>query len=329
MKVAVLHDRPAAAARADELDNLAQAEAVAKSLRDLGHEAFPVPLEPEPDRLRDALDQVRAERVFNLVESCWGECRLAHVAPAVLETLGRAYTGSNAFSMLVTGDKVRVKEMLRYAGLPTPAWHTARDLDRNSDKSPARVGGRFLLKPVFEHGSVGLDDDCLVSVESGRELADLLAGRQSRTGLECFAEAYVEGREYNLAGLAGKAHVEILPPAEMRFVNFPEGKPRILGYRSKWEEDSFEARATVRGFDFQESDRPLLNKLKGLVLACWALFEFNGYGRVDFRVGADNRPMIIDVNPNPCLAPDAGLAAAARRAGLDHADLVGRILAAS
>ena len=326
MKVAVLHDRLSPDARADELDNLDQAEAVSQSLRGLGHEAFPVPLEPEPDRLRAALERVAAERVFNLVESCWGESRLAHIAPAVLETLGRAYTGSGSFAFLVTGDKVRVKEMLRYAGLPTPVWHTARSL---ALAEAGRVKGRFLLKPVFEHGSVGLDDDCLVDVESGRELAEHLVRRHSATGLEYFAELYIEGREFNLAGLAGGSHVEILPPAEMRFVDFPEGKPRILGYRSKWDEDAFEARATVRGFDFQDRDRPLLNKLKGLVLACWALFEFSGYGRVDFRVGADNRPMIIDVNPNPCLAPDAGLAATAQQSGLSHADLVGRILAAS
>ncbi len=313
----------------DELDNLVQAEAVAKALRKSGHQARLVPLEPEPSKLKAALEAVKAGPVFNLVESCWGESRLAHVAPAVLETLGRSFTGSGAFAFLVTGDKVRVKEMLRYAGLPTPAWHTVETLGRGQGRTENQARGPYLLKPVFEHGSVGLDDDCLVTVESNRELAGKLAGKQKDTGLEYFAEAYVEGREFNIAGLAAGNHVEVLPCAEMRFVDFPEGKPRILGYRSKWEEGTFEARSTVRSFDFPDSDRPLLNKLKGLVLACWALFEFSGYGRVDFRVGADDRPMIIDVNPNPCLAPDAGLAAAAERAGLDYQALVGRILAAS
>jgi D-alanine-D-alanine ligase len=43
---------------------------------------------------------------------------------------------------------------------------------------------------------------------------------------------------------------------------------------------------------------------------------------VDFRVATDGQPVILEINPNPGIAPDAGIVAAAREAGLSYADLI-------
>jgi D-alanine-D-alanine ligase len=50
-----------------------------------------------------------------------------------------------------------------------------------------------------------------------------------------------------------------------------------------------------------------------------------GYGRVDFRIDERGRPWILEVNANPDLAPDAGLARMARVAGIEYGALVRRI----
>ena len=63
--------------------------------------------------------------------------------------------------------------------------------------------------------------------------------------------------------------------------------------------------------------------------AAWRLFDLKGYARVDFRVSEEGEPFILEINPNPCLEPEAGLASAAKEAGIGYADLVERILAAA
>ena len=100
-----------------------------------------------------------------------------------------------------------------------------------------------------------------------------------------------------------------------------------VGYRAKWDEESYEYRHTPRRFDFPESDAPLLERLRQTARACWHLFGLQGWARVDFRVDAEGHPWVLEVNANPCLSPDAGFAAALDRAGIDYGAAMERILA--
>ncbi len=115
-------------------------------------------------------------------------------------------------------------------------------------------------------------------------------------------------------------------PAEIRFLGYPQEKPRFVGYNAKWDESSFEYRSTPRSFDFGPEDAPLLADLARLSAECWEIFGLRGYARVDFRVDAGGRPWVLEVNTNPCLSPDAGFMAAAGRAGLSGDDVVRRIV---
>jgi D-alanine-D-alanine ligase len=54
--------------------------------------------------------------------------------------------------------------------------------------------------------------------------------------------------------------------------------------------------------------------------------ECRDYTRMDWRLGSQGRPRLLEVNPNPGISMDAGLAAAASRAGLSYRDLVQGIL---
>lgn len=141
-----------------------------------------------------------------------------------------------------------------------------------------------------------------------------------------FAEEFIDGREFNVPMLDGPDGPQVLPPGEMDFSTFPEGKPRIIGHRAKWHESSFEYNNTPRSFDVREQDRGLVDQLRQLSLDCWRLFDLRGYVRVDFRVDRAGRPWILEVNANPCLSPEAGYAAALDEAGVSYDEAVRRIL---
>lgn len=313
MKILVLHSDVAADAPPEELDTLVAAEAVAEALGARGHRVRQAPF--RQDDLETLLAQAAPDIVFNLVEGVDGQGRLAPIAPRLLAALGAHFTGATAEAMAVTNDKPLTKQRLRDAGLATPDWSVPPDWRGLGD-------GRWIVKAALEDASLGLDDRCVVQSGDVKSRADCCA---SRFGGDWFAERYVEGREFNIAVLDGR----VLPMAEMRFEHWPEGKPRIVGYDAKWEEDSAGWNGTVRAFGVEKSEPELAARLKSACQETWRLFGLTGFARVDFRVRDDGTPLILEINTNPCISPDAGFAAAAAEAGLSYQALIEAIVEAA
>lgn len=328
MRIAILHNAVAADAPAADRDVLVQVEAVDQALRALGHAPETLPVTLDLCRLRDRLLDSLPDAVFNLVESLDGYDRLSFLPTAVLDVLGIAYTGSPTEALLVSGDKLAAKNRLRAANLPTPDWLTLDDCRRAESSQPPAAAGMFIIKSAWQHASFGLDSRALVTGTSLPGIGERLIEMSRRLGGACFAEQYIDGREFNLSILESETGPEILPPAEIDFSAFPQDKPRLVDERAKWEPDSFEYQNTPRTFDFPSEDRTLVERLGELAVEAWRTLGLKGYARVDFRVDGDGQPWILEVNANPCLSPDAGFYAAVERAGMQFADAVQRILGA-
>jgi D-alanine-D-alanine ligase len=133
-------------------------------------------------------------------------------------------------------------------------------------------------------------------------------------------QEFIGGREINLA-IVGN---QLLPPAEIDFSTLPEGLPPIVSYAAKWHDQSPEFSGTVpicpAPLAPEESER-----LQRLAARAWRLMDGTGYARVDIRLTDDGTPYVIDINPNPDLSLDAGLARQARVAGWSYEELIGRI----
>jgi D-alanine-D-alanine ligase len=292
-------------------------------LRTLGHEISLVPFGLDLGRVRAALTEAAPARVFNLVESVDGDCLLNHLAPAWLEHWGFAFTGCSALAHLLTTNKLVAKERMLAVGIPTPAW-----LNQATD-GPGILSERVIVKPVGEDASVDIDGASVLDNPGPRALRALLTERRARSG-RAFAEAYVDGREYNLGLVGPRSSPEVLPPAEILFVGYAErGLVKVVDYAAKWRPESYEYQNTVRSFEVSPDDQALVDELARLAVRCWGEFGLSGYARVDFRVDPDGRPWVLEVNPNPCLAPDAGLTSAARVKGWSYEELVRRILDAA
>lgn len=322
MKIAVLHDRVAAGAAADELDTLEQVEAIRAVAARLGHDVVTGPVDLDLHRARERLIAARLDLVFNLVETLDGTGRLIHLVPAMLDHLGLPYTGSPTDALYLTSNKPLAKRWLRQNGLPVPDWADAAE----GSITGHLTGDRVIVKSAWEHASIGLDEDSVIDALDEDRIRAAATERRDRLGGSAFVETYVEGREFNLSVLQGPRGWEVLAPAEITFEGFAAGQPRIVGYRAKWDRLAPEYRGTVRKFDFGAADRPLLAELTDLARECCRVFPVRGYARIDFRVSRDGRPWILEVNANPCLNQDAGFAAAAARSGYDYATLIERLI---
>jgi D-alanine-D-alanine ligase len=230
----------------------------------------------------------------------------------LLEALGVPFTGCSAHALQVTSHKPLAKELMRRAGVPTP----------DAFAGPSVAGdGLWIVKSVFEHASLGIDDSSMVATGA---VEDLIEARRAEFGGRWFAERFVPGRELNVALIAAPEGLRALPVAEIRFEGFPASKPAIVGYAAKWDAQSFEHRNTVRSFEVEPG---LAGRLGGIARNCWQLFGLAGYARVDFRVDAAGAPWVLEVNANPCLSPDAGFAAALAQAGIAYGDGIAWLLA--
>jgi D-alanine-D-alanine ligase len=320
LHVVVLHQALSAESPPDELDVLAEVDSVRAALTTLGHQVTVLPMGGSLDDAGRALRLARPDCVFNLVESLLGCGALASAAPALLDALGLAYTGAGTAAMALTTNKLATKQSLLRHGIATPAWVTT------SEQSGFRPG-LYVIKPISEDASVGLNEESLVRLKTLAECRRELEKRSQELGRALFAERFIEGREFNISLLGAADAPRVLPLAEIEFHGFRERHiPTLVGYRAKWVEDSFEHRNTNRSFTARPADRTLRRTLSKIARTAWTVTGCNGYARVDLRVDRAGRPFVLELNANPCIAPDAGFIAAASEASLDYSAVVAEIL---
>jgi D-alanine-D-alanine ligase len=324
--VVVLHGAGGDAFPPDEQDVLDEVESVCPLLGELGYSAVPVAVSLEFGRLAERMAGLRPVVVFNLVESIEGQGCYAHLASAWLDAKRIPYTGCPTAAIHRTTDKLLAKEILIAAGIPTPQWFASEGRVAAGDGLGA---GRWILKPVFEDASIGLDAGAVVEAGDVVELCEHLSRREKIVRLDLFAEAFIDGREIAVSMIEGAEGLIVLPPAEILFKDFPPERPRIVDYPAKWAPDSFEYIHTVRCMEFGEKDAAVLGRVRELAARCWDLFGLRGYARVDFRIDDAGCPWVIDVNTNPSLGKDSGFIAAVRQSGRDSAWAINRLVQAA
>lgn len=305
----------------DDQDVLIQATAISDALTSLGYQASIMPFELDIHDFAARLNRVKPLSVFNIVESLDGDGRLIHFACSVLDHLGIPYTGAGTEAMFITSNKALAKKWMCKSGIPTPEW-IMPDRPLQCDLP---FPSQYIVKTLWEEASVGIDSE---SVKEAKDLPDLIDSLEKRArilGKKCFAERYIDGREFNISVLGGVTGPQVLPPAEITF-SFPDQRPRIVDYKAKWHEDSIEYKSTLRTFEFDKKDAELLRELERVALLCWEEFDLRGYARVDFRVDGEGRPWVLEINANPCISPDSGFVAASEKASMSYPEVIARIL---
>lgn len=304
MRVAVTYDAGAEAAAPDAAAVMEAVRAVVESLHRLGHAAFPVPMGRPFDRVLARLEV--ADRIFNLTEGLEGRGEGEPRAAAIQELAGRQMTGAPSGTLALARRKDRVNALLRGRGVAVPPWTVAAP-----GATPAWDRFPAIVKPVDEDGSVGILDDAVV--ESPWELEAALGRARS----ESLIQLFVGGRELNV-GIVGD---QALPVSEIVFA----GHQRVVSYAAKWSPGSDADRATPPVCPAR-IDGNLRDRAIGMAREAWEAVGGRGYGRVDLRTDESGQLFVLEVNPNPDLAPGAGLARMAQAAGWNYDGLIARIL---
>jgi len=263
------------------------------------------------------IQKINPDIIFNLVETIGNKGEFAFLANSMLTHLRIPYTGSPLIAMFHCSNKYLAKKELTRVGIKTPAGYTLNECNK------LKKNKKYLIKPIWEEGSLELDEDCVFMGSDSEFIRKI----QSKSRDHYFVEEFIEGREFNNSILYSENGPEVLPLAEMTFQDFPEGKPRMMGYKSKWDENSFEYTHTRRTFSSSKADKLLREEMTAICKKCWNELDLKGYVRIDFRVTKDSVPLVIDINLNPCLSESGGFMAASKKKGLTFPTVVSRILA--
>ena len=309
MKVGILFDG-ASATSPDQLIT-GTVDAVAAELASEGNEITRIPVHDDAKWV-EKLRRARLDFVFNLCESVDGVAAMEPPVISVLELLALPYSGSSSWTTSLCLRKHVLNGALERAGLPVPKFAVVR----RGGAIPS-VGFPAICKPAAEDASIGVEQRSVV--RTTRQLTERVDAMLERWD-EVLVQRYIEGREVNV-GILGDA---VLPIAEIDFGRMPKGMWRIVTYRSKWETGSDEDLGSAPRCPAR-LPAAVATQLRRVAVAAWRIAGGSGYGRVDLRIDERGRPWILEVNANPDIAPDAGLARMARVAGIEYGALVRRV----
>jgi D-alanine-D-alanine ligase len=311
----IIYNEPREGALADELDVLDQVAHIEKHLVDIGISVYRKGITEMFMSEITELAKEKPDFVFNLVESINNKGELIYFVPALLNLYSIPYSGNSLESIFLTTNKTICSNSMKNAGINNPGSYLP------SKPKLLKPGRKYIIKPIWEDGSLGITSDSVFECKPGFE-----AKLKGLDDAHWFIEDFIDGREFNISLLAGKDGPEVLPPAEIVFVNYDESRPRIIDFKAKWEIDSFEYINTVREFPGNKINNHLATNLKEAALACWHLFSLKGYARVDVRTDNNDNVFVIEINGNPCISPDGGFVAATREAGYPFTEVLQRII---
>ncbi len=300
-----------------ESDVVNVAQAIASSLEATGFEPF---LFPAAAPLSDFLTRLLADSpdvIFNLIEAFAGSTTLEPFVSGVFELCGLAYTGAPVEALTLCRSKARTKALLRGFGLPTAPFAV---VEPDGPIPSIDWAGPMIVKPEAEDASLGIDQESVI--RSPVDLPPLVGRIRARYGGSVLIEMYLPGPEYNV-GIIATPRPTALPVAQVLFADRSDAWP-ILTYAAKWDVGSAEDLASPIACP-APIEPELAARLSELALAAFRATACRDYARVDFRLDALGEPMILEVNPNPDLAPEAGWSRAARIAGLSHAEAIAAI----
>lgn len=276
---------------------------VAEGLRSKGYQVAEIDLYG-PNALLDPIVQLQSvEFDLAFIALHGGEGEDGSVQ-ALLEMLGKPYTGSAPLACGFAMDKVLTKRFWKGIGIPTPAYLSfVGSADANVIEQA--MSYPMIVKPSREGSTIGIS-----KAMNRAELDEALVSALSYDS-DILVEAFVDGPEFTVTIIDDVAFPGIgLKPA-------PEHK--LYDFDAKYIAMDTEY---LLPCGLSEDDE---NELQMLALDAYRSLGCSGWGRVDIMRDQDGVFWVLEVNTAPGMTSHSLVPMAAAYVGIDYAALVEKI----
>lgn len=294
MKITVLLGGPSA----EREVSLVSGAAVAKGLREAGHEVFESDI--SPSNLK-GLDHP-AEVIFPVLHGTFGE---SGELQEILEARGLPFVGSGSRAARLGMDKAATKIAWEKVGLPTPPYAVVT----TGQSLPSLVDGPCVVKVLDSGSSIGVHVH-----KTPSPLARQHAGQIIAEHGRVLIEKFIKGPELTVGLLEEKAlaPIRIVPNASVEFFD----------YEAKYKRSDTEHRFdTGLPAEVVEKCQRLAEKANATVGAL-------DLARIDIMLDESNgtfTPYLLEINTLPGFTPKSLLPEAAAHAGIPFTQLVDRL----
>jgi D-alanine-D-alanine ligase len=303
-RITVLYNRPVLPAdhpdHVSEIDVLDSVEAVQQVLDQAGYDTTRLAVGNDASALIDGLRHHAPDAVVNLFEGTADNNANELYAAGILEWLGLSYTGCPFHTLVLARSKHQAKRLFLADGIPTAPFIVCE----GGEVGECPLKFPCVVKPTQQDASVGVEQASVVTnLEELRQRVRYVFDQFAQPVL---VEEFIAGREVTFA-LAEMPDLRLLPGTEVIFPPPKEGYWPILTYDAKWEVESYEFNATDYHFHAEFTPEQLAT-IEGISRRVFRLLGCRDYARVDFRIReGDNQPFVLELNPNPDMAPDRAL----------------------
>lgn len=284
--------------------SLNSGEAVYRALVERGWDAVKIDVGPD---VAQRLQAERADVAFIALHGKGGEDGSIQ---GLLEIIGIPYTGSGILPSALAMDKVATKRLLISEGVPTARFI---NLKAGSWDAPLaadvikKIGLPLVVKPATQGSSVGMS-----IVNREEKLAPALE-EAFRYDASVLAEEFITGTEVT-ASVLGNDRPVVLPLLE---ITSAKG---VYDWEAKYTPGMSDHLTPPRIPDTAQK------RVAEIALTVYRLLGCRGFARVDFMVGTDLQPYVLEVNTIPGLTAVSLFPEAARAAGISFGDLVERLI---
>ena len=292
---------------------------VAGALRELEHDVSILPVKEDIGEIVAALVRDKPDLVFNLTEHFEGDRRFDKNIAAILEILSIPFTGSGSMGLTLCRDKGLCKQLLSLHRTRVPSF-VSLPLNRPI-RVPKTLRYPLVVKPAFEDSSEGISNASLVLNEDA--LAERVRFVHEGWQQAAIAEEYIEGRELYV-GVLGNQKLQVLPIRECLFNLQANGGPHMATYRVKFNAQ-YRKKWNIT-FGFAQLEPAMVKAVERICKKAYHVLQIRDYGRIDLRLTAENKLVVLEANPNPDIANHEELAEAAAKSGIPYVELIARIV---